>query len=323
MLSLAPENGEGLAITADPDSQRRLLGLDARYRQLSDGPYVGRVAWVRRGSVQIVRESQNRALSKEVALPAGACTISYLWGDRTVARLGDRSLPANTIGHCPAGAEMDFQTPAGLGATFFVFERAAFARAAEAFAASLWARPPRAPTAHATRSLPALVALEAELRHGDGIATRLSGPQIEALCLSTVLETYHDTDGTAPSAPISSRRAYQVTRAARALIDAGMGEPMTVLDLCRGVGASRKTLQAAFNAVLGMGPARYLRLARLNHARSALVRAEAGRDLVSDIAFASGFWHMSKFAQDYRAAFGELPSETLARPERRFQAVGS
>jgi len=29
-----------------------------------------------------------------------------------------------------------------------------------------------------------------------------------------------------------------------------------------------------------------------------------------------GFWHLSEFAASYRAAFGELPSETLHRSLR-------
>ena len=33
----------------------------------------------------------------------------------------------------------------------------------------------------------------------------------------------------------------------------------------------------------------------------------------ADIAAACGFWHMSKFAADYRRNFGELPSATLRR----------
>jgi AraC family ethanolamine operon transcriptional activator len=34
---------------------------------------------------------------------------------------------------------------------------------------------------------------------------------------------------------------------------------------------------------------------------------------VSDVAVRYGFWHMSKFAADYRWLFGELPSQTLAK----------
>jgi hypothetical protein len=34
---------------------------------------------------------------------------------------------------------------------------------------------------------------------------------------------------------------------------------------------------------------------------------------VKSIALSHGFWHLGQFAHDYRATFGEAPSETLAR----------
>jgi len=35
---------------------------------------------------------------------------------------------------------------------------------------------------------------------------------------------------------------------------------------------------------------------------------------IGDVANRWGFWHMGKFAADYRAYFGELPSATRQRP---------
>ena len=34
--------------------------------------------------------------------------------------------------------------------------------------------------------------------------------------------------------------------------------------------------------------------------------------MVKSVALAHGFWQLGNFAHDYRAMFGELPSETLA-----------
>jgi AraC family transcriptional regulator, ethanolamine operon transcriptional activator len=34
---------------------------------------------------------------------------------------------------------------------------------------------------------------------------------------------------------------------------------------------------------------------------------------VKAVALSHGFWHLGQFAHDYRVAFGEAPSETLAR----------
>ncbi|MEH0069273.1 helix-turn-helix domain-containing protein [Pannonibacter sp. Pt2-lr] len=56
-----------------------------------------------------------------------------------------------------------------------------------------------------------------------------------------------------------------------------------------------------------------LKSVRLGKVREALVaaRKEARRETIGDIAARQGFWHWSHFSRDYKAQFGELPSETL------------
>jgi AraC-like DNA-binding protein len=51
---------------------------------------------------------------------------------------------------------------------------------------------------------------------------------------------------------------------------------------------------------------------RLDVARAALLAAEPPRQ-VTVIALDCGFTHLSRFAEAYLRAFGERPSETLAR----------
>ncbi|MCO5397637.1 helix-turn-helix domain-containing protein [Ralstonia soli] len=89
--------------------------------------------------------------------------------------------------------------------------------------------------------------------------------------------------------------------------------PISILDLCSQVGASRRKLQYCFQDALGMGPQRYLRAARLNAVRRELRHAQESGLGVKDIAARWGFWHFSNFAADYKRQFGELPSDTLKR----------
>ena len=63
----------------------------------------------------------------------------------------------------------------------------------------------------------------------------------------------------------------------------------------------------------GMTPVRYLKLRRLNQVHRDLRDAESGRDSVTEIASRSGFFDLGRFASEYRALFGELPSVTLGR----------
>jgi len=58
-------------------------------------------------------------------------------------------------------------------------------------------------------------------------------------------------------------------------------------------------------------PGRHRRARRLTLARERLRRP--GPQTVSEVALDCGFWELGRFAQAYRAAYGERPSETLRR----------
>jgi AraC-like DNA-binding protein len=86
-------------------------------------------------------------------------------------------------------------------------------------------------------------------------------------------------------------------------------------DLCRETGASERTLEYAFREHFGVTPKAYLQAVRLHQVRGELRAANPAFARVSDVANRWGFWHMGQFAADYRKMFGELPSQTLKRPE--------
>jgi AraC family ethanolamine operon transcriptional activator len=41
-----------------------------------------------------------------------------------------------------------------------------------------------------------------------------------------------------------------------------------------------------------------------------------GAESVQSVAASWGFWHLSRFASDYRQMFGQLPSDTLRNARR-------
>ena len=45
--------------------------------------------------------------------------------------------------------------------------------------------------------------------------------------------------------------------------------------------------------------------------------ADPSRTRIADVANEWGFWHMGQLAADYRRHFGENPSETLRRQNKR------
>ena len=83
--------------------------------------------------------------------------------------------------------------------------------------------------------------------------------------------------------------------------------------VCTALDVSRRSLEEVFRRQLGIGPARFIKTVRLNQIRRELDAAN-GRDRpVADIAADRGMWHPSRFAVDYKALFGELPSAARSR----------
>ena len=89
-------------------------------------------------------------------------------------------------------------------------------------------------------------------------------------------------------------------------------EAMPISKICSEIGVSWRSLDRAFLERFGIGPKAYQTRLRMSRARSEIM-GKGADCLVSDVANKWGFWHMGKFAQDYKTLFGELPSETRGR----------
>ena len=83
--------------------------------------------------------------------------------------------------------------------------------------------------------------------------------------------------------------------------------------ICQSLGLSERNLQLHFKESLGMSPKMWYRQLALTRVRSDLISHEAKPGVVAEIAVKYGFDHLGRFSQDYRKAFGELPSTTIRR----------
>ena len=95
-------------------------------------------------------------------------------------------------------------------------------------------------------------------------------------------------------------------------IRANMHEALTLGGIAEAVGVSERSLQYGFRRFFETTPLVYLRDVRLAAVHSELSSPE-NRLPVNEVALKWGFTHMSRFAARYRAAYGELPSETMKR----------
>jgi AraC-like DNA-binding protein len=97
-------------------------------------------------------------------------------------------------------------------------------------------------------------------------------------------------------------------------LEANPDRPLYLTEICAAIGVAERTLRAACEEHLGMGPIRYLFLRRMHLVRRALLRADPSTTTVTRLATDQGFWELGRFSVAYRALFGELPLQTLRRP---------
>lgn len=94
------------------------------------------------------------------------------------------------------------------------------------------------------------------------------------------------------------------------VIEGAIDSPIKVSELCQAAEISERTLLRMFHERFGISPKTYLQRIRLNGVRHNLKKSLPREESITDIANAWGFWHMGKFAADYKKLFGELPSQT-------------
>ena len=155
----------------------------------------------------------------------------------------------------------------------------------------------------------------------EGLCARL-----QHRALDSIVAVLTNGRGAFHGLPAPSTRAYVVGQAID-YMEVHLADRISVRDICAAIRVCPRTLSYAFSRVLGASPKSYLQAIRLNGAFRDLADTQT-RGSIETVAARWGFFHMGRFAQYYRAAFGELPSETYRaralprRPQRAPLRVG-
>jgi AraC family ethanolamine operon transcriptional activator len=301
----------------DVDDQADCLtNWDQRYDQLTKGSFKGEYEEFWFGTVQLFREKLNQTVHQRgTAWPASRTLAVPIVMDGTGWFNGE-PVDTSSVLALHGCEEMDWRTPRHSEVLTCTVDSIALntyaqqvdQRNLELEATSRSVMQVSPPIRHAFSTL--LSTMMSSLRAApmllDHAHTRRA---MEQAMYSAIIDTVHAQGPT--GRPSSRTRNYIVSRA-RDYMLAHIDEPITVPDLCIALGVSRRTLQYCFHDVLDMNPVKFLRALRLNAARRALKRdAASGQSTVTEIALQWGFWHLSYFSAEYKAMFGELPSETL------------
>ncbi|MFI5612567.1 AraC family transcriptional regulator [Amycolatopsis sp. NPDC051903] len=290
------------------DPTRRARGFDFTMRTLSVGPLtIGRLSY----GAEIIKDCGDLQTAYHVNVPLTGAVASRCGDQRVVAT------PRTAAVFNPVGRTVLDRWEAGSEQLCLKIDRSFL----EGEVVRRLERPLPAPvrfrmkldlTRPATRSwLHAVEILAAEL-DAPGAFTRdeLLAAELRRLIVGGLLWGQPHSYREALSEPGASPRPRTVKRVVE-LMHARPEEPWTVAQLAELAGVSVRSLEEGFRRYVGVPPMAYLRDCRLDQVRADLWAGSRPAVSVSEVAFRWGFGHLGRFAQAYRAKFGENPSDTL------------
>jgi len=146
----------------------------------------------------------------------------------------------------------------------------------------------------------AIALIGAETAHG-----------LEQQLIEALVECF--SKGSEIEPPITTNEQQDVACRFEALLQVQPTRHFRMAEICAALDVSTGVLQLACEEQLGMGPTEYVSRRRMQLVHRALLNGNPGPANISAIARRHGFRSLGRFAADYRAIYGELPSETLRR----------
>jgi len=301
------------------DESALLVGDRPRHVQISRGPLQGQADQIQFDKCALRIGSLSQTMKIEVEFPRDRATFGLALDARQPIRLLGKSFASHDLTLFGPGEEIDALFSAGSRWVTFNLPLEDFTQETAVISEN-----PRVPV---PRGGPLFRANEQSLTRLRGLLQRVEKLMQGPLQLSgddqwrrnvereltngffglldnaTLLERGH-TEARLPS-------ARRVVQEAEATLDEEEAPIPPIADLCRKLGVSRRTLERAFQDALGVSPSAYFRIRALNAVRRKLLTMEPEPGIIARLALDQGFWHLSRFAQAYRAQFGERPVDTL------------
>ncbi|MGC6371890.1 helix-turn-helix domain-containing protein [Pseudomonas sp. K2I15] len=304
-------------VTNDIDEHaQNMEGWQVRYDQLTPGRFEGELIEFRADGMRVVRDRSNQAMTKSGAACKGAITFSIpLSAHGPVFCLGH---PIQELSMLVAHGDNlpELSTPQHLDLMGVAIDERALEHVLECQGSHFKITDlPKCYRLGNSSVRTELAALFDELSKGEqGCDVLLGHDSIRRGIRDAVMLHVLELVAPDPAPALSPTARKRMVDRAREYALAHIDEPLSILDLCNHIGASRRKLQYCFQETLGINPVAYLRALRLNAVRREL-RTSTQPHGVQQVAARWGFWHLSRFSSDYRTLFGECPSQTLRRTE--------
>jgi AraC family ethanolamine operon transcriptional activator len=148
--------------------------------------------------------------------------------------------------------------------------------------------------------------------HKRAVLTKGEADAIERAFLEIAVRSLAGDSGCSPPYQSARLTSAKIARTCEDYARKWRYQNVTLTDLCEASGVSERRVRSAFYECYQMSPTAYLRVTALDGVRRELVQGPRLRGAVSRAATDWGFWHLSRFAAQYRALFGESPRHTLS-----------
>jgi AraC family transcriptional regulator, ethanolamine operon transcriptional activator len=301
---------KSLASYEELQSEAALWNLHPR--QTASGRYKGALEACHTRRTQVALADHSCGTRMEGMVPRGTLVFCFAFpSPASIQFRGMRVGPWDMFVH-DSSAGLDFSFSGPIRILSVAVDKELF----EQRAARLWQADPSTTVArsavfhHRRATQNARGRLQDCLRQGMQSPGKLAEPvasgEFEERMIDIILE---EVGGPRPPEPAPAR--WMIARRAESYLKEHCREEVRVSDLCHAVGASRRTLHLGFLELYGMGPMAYLRALRLDGVRRELRASGRFRRTITNAATSWGFTHLGRFAADYGAQFGNLPSEEI------------
>ncbi|HJS89787.1 MAG TPA: helix-turn-helix domain-containing protein [Steroidobacteraceae bacterium] len=298
----------------DIDSQAaQYRGYGQEYQQLSPGSFDGRVTAFDFGDDFALQfETANQELAQAAVTPADHWGVCLLTENSPPCTLNGATLARDHVVVCPGGKALVGKTPAGVNVYCMDLSRELVLGEAHkrgGVEVIYDARGARSLREALISGLSTLVRLQSIEQHS--AAAKAFKSSVADILWRIVSGTTADSVERTPQC--ARRRAVRLFCIAQEYIDHRLTDGISIAEVCKHAGASRRSLECIFQSILGMGPGAYVRNLQLNRVRRDLLSGDREALSIGEIAARYGVWHWSRFSQNYKLLFGELPSQTRAR----------
>jgi AraC family ethanolamine operon transcriptional activator len=308
------------------DHARNLSGWSQEYDQFSPGAFSGEIAELRIPGTQLYLESTNQVLHQSCASWRDSLWLGIPVLKGQSATICAKPLTDSSVTVIRGGSDFELLTPANYQILGISIDENVFndyiceVEHIDCFG-QLGQREVLMVDPETKRRVCEL--LQGILSEAGALSAILGNtPSNEVLqdrilmVLATLFESISPVED---HSSLTQKKRKRIVEKIREYMFEHIEDDISIPDLCRDLHVSRRTLQYCTEDVVGMSPAAYMRVLRLNGVRRDLFFC--GRDTqVTDVAMSWGFRHLSQFAGDYSRMFDMLPSETLSKRRVAMQA---